>query len=766
LLLSAYAQTDAPNAVSSVEKEASGIQIAEARGATRIEVCAGNILRVRYSPTGSFSTTQTPMVLPVQWPATDWSTQSSEDNVTLATSELHVEIARKDGAIAFLDRDGKKLFEQTSLRMWPVEVNGEKTFHAELFSNLWGSEEGFYGLGQHQAGAWNYRGESVELSQDNTNISVPFVLSSRGYGIFWNTASRGRFNNRFLNALYWSAEVADEVDYYFFYGPEFDRLIGAYRELTGAPPLFGKWAYGFWQCKNRYKTQQEILGVAQRYREMHIPVDDIVQDWFWWGKMGDHIFNKDYPDPKGMVDELHREHFHLMISVWPFFEPPSANYDEFVKRHLYIAPANGPITNAKGHILYDPFGAAGRALYWEKMKKALFDIGVDAWWLDTTEPETEAHEDNRIVFSQTALGSGARYANAFPLMTTKAVYDGQRAASDEKRVFILTRSGFAGMQRNAAAVWSGDINGDWVFFRKQIPAGLNYSVSGLPYWTTDIGGFVSGDPNDEGYRELFVRWFQFGVFNAILRVHGTRTTNQNELWSYGPDAQKILVAFDTLRYRLLPYIYSVAWQTTAHAYTPMRPLVMDYRTDVRAANVADEFSYGPAFLVGPVTNPGARQREMYLPGARWYDFWSGKAVDGGVTAVVDAPLDREPLFVKAGTILPLGPELEWSMEKTADPLEIRVYAGSDGDFTLYEDEGDSYRYEKGAHAEIAFHWDDSRHTLAIGPRQGSFPGMLQERKLQVLLVAPDHGVGISTSPHPDKLVTYKGESLQVELNGK
>lgn len=347
-------------------------------------------------------------------------------------------------------------------------------------------------------------------------------------------------------------------------------------------------------------------------------------------------------------------------------------------------------------------------------------------------------------------------------MTTGAVYDGQRAASDQKRVFILSRSAFAGEQRNAATVWSGDINSDWVFLRRQIPAGLNYSVSGLPYWTTDIGGFVSGNPDDPSYRELFIRWFQFGTFNPILRVHGTRSTDQNELWSYGAEAQKILVRFDTLRYRLLPYIYSLAWMTTSEGYTPMRPLVMDFRTDVRAANIGNQFMYGPAILVNPVTEPGATSRSVYLPQARWYDFWSGSSSEGGRRIEAEAPLDRLPLYVRAGSILPLGPEMEWSTEKAADPIELRVYPGADGDFTLYEDENDNYNYEKGTHAEIPIHWNDAEHALTIGARHGEFPGMLRERKFQVVVVRADHGVSVEPTSAPDQVVSYSGAAVTVK----
>jgi alpha-D-xyloside xylohydrolase len=341
------------------------------------------------------------------------------------------------------------------------------------------------------------------------------------------------------------------------------------------------------------------------------------------------------------------------------------------------------------------------------------------------------------------------------------VYQGQRGASDQKRVFILSRSAFAGSQRNGVTAWSGDINSDWLSYRRQIPAGLNFALSGIPYWTTDIGGFVFGSPTDPAFRELFIRWFQFGTFNPVLRVHGTRSPDENELWSYGPEAQKTLVAFDRLRYRMLPYIYSLAWKTTSSGYTLMRPLVMDFRTDVRAQNTGNQFMFGPAFLVNPVTEPSADSRQVYLPDAKWFDFWSGQVQQGGHAIEAAAPIDRLPLYVRAGSILPLGPEMEWSTEKPEDPIELRVYPGADGDFTLYEDENDGYNYEKGVYATVPLHWDDAQHTLTIGDRKGEFPGMLQRRTFRVVVVGEGHGAGISPEDKPDQVVRYAGKSLGV-----
>jgi len=716
------------NPVKSADPLPDGVLLTLDGGYLRLQVCSDSIIHIVYSPDRNIPAHPDFLVVKKEWAKAPFTLRSDDPKLlTLATSQLTLEVTRADSSIVFYDSARHKLTQENTRTLTPTEVNGERTLHSERFTNMWDTQEAFYGLGQHQAGVWNYRGEDVALAQDNTNIS----------------------------------EVADSIDYYFLYGPDFDKIIAAYRELTGQAPLFGKWAYGFWQCKNRYDSQPELESIAQKYRDLHIPLDNIVQDWFWWNTMGEPVFNKNYPDPKGMIEKLHTLHVHLMISVWPFFRPGSSVYTDLDKRGFLIDRTKVAGFHPAGMALYDAFNPEARNYYWKLMNEALFRIGVDAWWLDTTEPETEGRETNLLVTNRIALGNGARYANEYPLLTTTAVYQGQRAASDQKRVFILSRSGSTGIQRNAAAMWSGDVDPNWETFRRQIPAGLNFSLSGLPYWTTDIGGFVSANPDDPAYRELFIRWFEFGTFCPIFRVHGTRTTNQNELWSYGSEAQKTLVSFDKLRYRLMPYIYSLAWKTTNEGYTVMRPLVMDFRGDTRAQNVGDQFLFGPAVLVNPVTEPGASSRHLYLPDAKWFDFWTGTVVAGPRAIDAPAPIDRIPLYVRAGSILPIGPEVEFAAEKSADPLEIRVYPGAKGSFTLYEDENDNYNYEKGAFSTIPFLWDDATHVLTIGERAGSFPGMLASRTFHIIFAGTNHGIGADFTEHPDKTVTYAGKQILV-----
>ncbi|HEY9140591.1 MAG TPA: glycoside hydrolase family 31 protein [Bryobacteraceae bacterium] len=758
----AGAQWIPQNAVTSFEKQADGVVFTMQTGALRVLVSTDSIFHVTYAPTATFSNRPDYVIVKTSWPAVPFTVAETPRAVLISTARMRVAVNRRDGTLAYADASGSPLVQEGPNTLTPVTVNGEKTYHAEAFIGLWGSTEAFYGLGQHQAGVWNYHGESVDIAQDNTNISVPMLLSSKGYGIFWNNTSRSRFNNRFVHAMYITSEAADDIDYYFFYGPDFDKIIAGYRELTGQVPMFGRWAYGFWQCKNKYKTQQELLAVAHKYRGLHIPADNIVQDWFWWTTMGSFKFSDKYPDPKGMIDDLHAIHFHLMISVWPYFYPGSDVYADMDRKGYFIDRTKVGAYHPKGSALYDATNPAARKYYWNLIDNSLFKIGADAWWMDTTEPETEGREDNVMATNHVFAGNGARYANIFPLMTTEGVYEGQRAASDQKRVFILSRSAFAGAQRYAVTAWSGDVNSDWETLRRQIPAGLNYSLSGLPYWTTDIGGFTEGNPNDPAYRELFIRWFQFGTFCPIFRVHGTRSNDQNELWSYGPEAQRILTAYDTLRYELMPYTYSVAWKTTSDAYTPMRPLVMDFRTDPRAENIGDQFLYGPSILVNPVTEPDATTRHLYLPKAEWYDFWTGKTIEGG--KAIDAPvtLDRIPLYVRAGSVVPIGPDEEWAAEKPADPIELRIYRGADASFILYEDQNDTYNYEKGICATIPIEWNQAAQTLTIGDRHGSYPGMPNSRQFKVVFVTENHGAGIGPTASADREVMYTGKAVTLK----
>jgi len=563
-------------------------------------------------------------------------------------------------------------------------------------------------------------------------------------------------------AFVWSSEAGNAVDYYVMYGPQPDQAISAYRQLTGTVPMFAKWTWGFWQCKERYQSQDELLGVLSEYRKRNIPLDGIIQDWQYWkvGQWGSHEFDSQrYPDPAAMVKAVHDSNAHIIISIWPRFDSGTECFDEMNKAGALYPPVyNNVFPKGEGK-WYDPFNPKGRQLYWKLVNDKLGKLGFDGWWLDACEAELGG-EWGQMRNLKTAAGSGTTVFNAYPLMHTTGVYQGQRADIPQKRVFILARSAYAGQQRNGVVTWSGDIQGNWKVFAAQILAGLNFSASGIPYWNTDIGGFFGGDPADAKYAELFTRWFQFGTFCPMFRVHGTG--KGKELWRFDEATQKILIDYDRLRYHLLPYIYSIAWQVTSNDYTMMRPLVMDFQHDARVYNIADQYMFGPAIMANPVIHAGASSRKVYLPeGSLWYDFWMGQSHAGGQTVDTAAPIETMPLFVRAGSIIPYGPAVQYANEKPADAIELRIYPGANGEFTLYEDEGDNYNYERGVYSVIPIRWNEQTRELTIGDRKGKFSGMVKERTFRIVWVSSDHGTGIALAKAADTEVHYNGKAVKI-----
>jgi len=583
----------------------------------------------------------------------------------------------------------------------------------------------------------------------------------------------------------WS-EVGDGIDYYFVYGPELDKVVAGYRRITGPAPMIPRWALGLWQSRQRYETAKASLDVVDGFRLRGIPFDNIVQDWFYWKEdsWGSHEFDKTrFPDPDAWVRAIHEKHVRLMISVWGKFYPGTKNFEAMRSQgFLYGLNLTEGLRDWVGdggypYTFYDAFNPEAGKLFWSQMEQSLFRKKVDAWWLDAPEPDllpTPTLDGQRTHMHPTALGSGSRMLNAYSLANSKTVYEGQRSVAPDQRVFILTRSAFAGNQHYGAAVWSGDISSTWTALRMQIPAGLGLSVSGIPYWTMDIGGFsvparfAAEHPtaeDTEEWRELNVRWFQFGAFVPLLRVHGEAP--KREMWELGGESHPAYQAelkFDRIRYRLLPYMYSLAGAVTHEGGTIMRPLVMDFRADGKALNVTDQYLFGPAFLVSPVTTYKARSRAVYLPSAAsWYDFWTGTNLTGGQTIEASAPYDSMPIHVKAGSILPTGPEIAYTDEKPADPIVLWVYAGADGEFTLYEDDGVTYGYEKGACTRILIRWNDAARTLTIAKREGSFTGMQKERTFEVILVSKAKPVGFSFAPKADKSVRYDGTPVELKL---
>jgi alpha-D-xyloside xylohydrolase len=502
-------------------------------------------------------------------------------------------------------------------------------------------------------------GKSLRLLQENMHVGVPVILSSKGYLLFWDNpaVTQVDIGKTDRGTLAWQSEAGSGIDYYVALGPEPDRAIAGYRWLTGAAPLFPYWSWGFWQSRERYKTQAEILDIVHQYRERHIPLDGIIQDWQYWAPLnqetaengwGSHIFDASrYPDPAGMVKELHDEHAHLMIVSWAKFDVTNKgvsipNLKELEAVKGVYEPAIPYVYPPGRGKWYDPFNDEARRVYWSQLNRNLFSLGVDAWWLDASEAELSGNWGEYRDF-KTAKGPGAVVYNAYPLEHTRTIYEGQRSATDRKRVFILTRASYAGQQRNAAVTWSGDIRSSWKVLQEQIPAGLNFVASGVPYWNTDICGFFGNDPDDPKFTELCTRWYQFGSFTPMFRVHGTN--KPKEVWRFDAATQATLTDIIRLRYHLLPYIYSTSWRVTHEGYTLMRPLVMDFRTDKVARASADQFMFGPSLLINPVTTAGATSRQVYLPGkSPWIDFWSGESVSGGKTIEAAAPITRMPIY--------------------------------------------------------------------------------------------------------------------------
>jgi alpha-D-xyloside xylohydrolase len=584
-----------------------------------------------------------------------------------------------------------------------------------------------------------------------------------------------------IDTSFWS-QVGDGLDYTFVYGPSMDQVIEGYRFLTGQATMLPNWAFGLWQSRQRYETAGQSIDVVKQFRQRQIPFDNIVQDWMYWrpDSWGSHDFEASrFPDPEGWVKSLHALHAHLMISVWGKFNPNTNNAKEMdAKGYLYQLNLKENVKDWIGqpYTFYDAFNPAARKLFWSQINTHLFSKGIDAWWMDATEPDLlpspPTLEGQQTHMNPTYLGTGSRMLNGYALVNSLGVYSGQREAAPNQRIFILTRSGFAGEQRYSAVTWSGDTTSTWTAMAKQIPAGLGASISGLPYWTMDTGGYTmqnrfSQEPmtaaDEEEWRELNARWFELSTFTPILRVHGE--LRPREMWALGETspAYNAELQFDRLRYALMPYIYSLAGWTTQRGYTMMRQLVMDFPADRTAREQSDEFMFGPALLVAPITGYKQRERSLYLPAAAaWYDFWTGQTVDAGrITAA--APYDRIPVFVRAGSVIPYAPPMQYVGEKPNDPITLYVYAGANGQFALYEDQGTTFDYEKGEFSLIPIQWDDHSGTLTIGPRTGSFDGMMASRTFQIVLVTRQHPAGFSLTPSPQRSVLYSGAELRLKL---
>ncbi len=789
----------------------------------------------------------------------------SPSKLEVKTAKMTVSLDKQTGKLSYADKAGKVfLTEKAGARKITAStIQGESCFAVEQ-GFVSPADESIFGLGQFQDGQYNLKNVARRLTQVNTQIAIPFIYSSKGYGLLWHQYGLTDFNpadnvialekqqqhtdgnsqmaevtttsgtqrvsqnqslyqgkltvpadgeySLFLDlgdmgnrhfvvidgkpcidqsnmwlpptagtlvnlkagehqvqvlckanntpVLSWKrcddqttfrSPVAQAIDYVVFYGPSADNVIATYRNLSGNAPMFPKWAYGFWQCRERYTSGKHLVETVKEFRKRNLPMDAIVQDWQYWGNRGwgvPQFDEQNYPNPAGFIKELHDLNAHFNISIWSNPDKNSAIGKAYVEKNRFI-PDNKWL---------DYFNPETRKEYWNTLKENMFDNGVDSWWMDAVEPENDA-----LKGTKTFAGLGDFYRLTYPLMVSRAVYEGQRGASSDKRVCILTRSAFSGQQRYGVINWSGDIGGTWDTYKRQIVAGLNYTITGFPYWTTDIGGFFRpgrSQYTDEKYHDLLTRWYQWGAMSPIFRMHGYQT--ETEPWKYGQKVEENMRKILNMRYRLLPYIYSEAWQVTKNGSTMMRPLVMDFNGDTAAVNREYQYMFGKSILTVPVTEPGVTQWKVYLPkSAGWYDFWTGKHFAGGRTVETDAPLDKIPLFVKAGSIVPMGKAIQYSGEKS-DTLEIRVYKGADGRFDLYEDEGDNYNYEKGKYSIISFFWNEKTRSLTVGNKQGDYPGSLKKRIFTVVLVDETKGFGIDRDA-VGKKVLYQGKQIKVSL---
>ncbi len=915
-----------------------GISVATPGGSVRLKVVGDKIIRVSASPEKSFPADSSLIVIP-QESKPRYKTGEKGRYAWVETSAVKATVDKKTGEVTFFDNKGKKILQEAERTFKPITVENTDAYTVSQRFRSLDDNEGIYGLGQHQSNEFNYKGKNEELFQYNTKVSVPFVVSTGGYGILWDSYSLCRWGNpedysqlgdifklydkngkagnltgtyiaadgktivreepkiyfehlirgdlghvvnlprdfnyagakvsyegelepsvsgeynfimyysgyqtiyidnkkvvdrRWRTAwnpnsykfsvklekgkrvpvkiewepnggvaycglraykpvddstrkqMSWWGEMQDMVDYYFVYGTDMDDVISGYRTLTGKSQIMPKWAMGYWQSREKYNTQEEVLSTITEFRKRNIPIDNIVIDWLHWKQdsWGSHEFDPErFPNPKAMVDSIHSLNGRVMVSVWPKFYASTEHYKEFDRNGwMYQGAIRDDIHDwvGPGYLgsFYDAYHPEARKLFWSQMNDHYMPLGIDAWWMDASEPNIRDCTDlqyRKDLTTPTALGPSAKYFNAYALMNAEAIYNGQRGVDPDKRVFLLTRSGFAGLQRYSTATWSGDIATRWEDMESQISAGLNFAMSGIPYWTMDIGGFCVEDRyvaaqtlfNEKGienddlkeWRELNTRWYQFGCFAPLFRAHGQWPFR--EVFNIAPEshpAYKSIVAYTKLRYNLMPYIYSLAGMTHFDDYTIMRPMVMDFTSDTYSRDIKDQYMFGPALLVAPVCEYGARSRSVYLPeGEQWYDFYTGAAVAAGKNVTVDAPYERMPLFVRGGSIVPFGGDIQSTAEESKEPLTLYVYAGRDGSFSLYEDEGTNYNYEKGLCSHIQLSYDDSKSVLTISDRKGEFPGMKNERTLKIVKID-----GKQSQPKA-KTVHYAGKELSINI---
>ena len=720
------------------------------------------------------------------------------------SSELTVKLDPEMKSLTFMTNKGKVLLKEKGwslIRKNLDEFEVSQTFALD-------KDEAIYGLGTIQNGKMNRRGEKKRMEQSNLEDFQNVLQSIKGWGLYWENYSPTLFEDN-ANGMTFTSEAGQGIDYYFMYGGSTDGVIAQMRYLSGDVPMFPLWTYGYWQSKERYKTARETEGIVDQYRTLNVPLDGIIQDWQYWGS--NYLWNamdflaEDFSNGKQMIQNVHQKHAHFMISIWASFGPMTQQFRELNEKGLLLPietwPQSGishvwpPIMKyPSGVKVYDAFSPVARDIYW-KYLKTLYDYGTDAWWMDSTDPDFFNPKESDYAHPVTG-GTWRSLRNAFPLETVRGIYQSQRKDDRGKRVFIMTRSSYAGQQHYGSNMWSGDVNSSWDMLRKQVPAGLSFTLTGNPNFNTDIGGFFCGSYNTRGsgsapknpqFQELYVRWMQYGLFCPVFRSHGADAPR--EIWQFGQKGEPVFDAIEKqirLRYRLIPYLYSIAWQVTSNNDSYMRPLFADFAADKKVWNMTDEFLFGHNVLACPIVNPQYTEEKIirtnamtgwdrhegnsekgkvnsvdfsatktatkYLPkGADWYYFWTNKRFKGGQNVTIETTFNDVPMFVRAGSILPLGPEMQYVGEKSWDNLELRVYPGANGTFTLYEDEGDNYNYEKGVYSTITIKWNDKSRSLTIGKRQGDYPGMLKSRQFTIVL--PDGTTQTATYDGTEKTIS-------------
>lgn len=940
LPMSLFAQVRTEGEMPHIHHTDSTVTVRPARGGqmVRLQPMTENIVRVTITPDKVFPKDSSLMIVLRSWELPMYKATQDLREAVVKTSKVTAKVNLVDGRVSFLRADGTPLIaEHRPTRSFtPIMVEGTHAY-TTCYSFMSGNEdEALYGLGQHQADEFNYKGRSEELFQYNTKVSVPFIVSTHGYGILWDSYSMGRVGDpreyaqlhraltlynkkgqvggltgtyrhrqmkeplvRREDSLYfenlktiknlpkevplygaevtyegwmeahesgvhnfllyyagyvsvyvddrlvvperwrtaWNPngykfclsmekgkrvklriewrpdggesycglrvltprtdeernrltiwnEMEEQIDYYLIAGETMDEVISGYRTLTGKAPVMPRWAMGYWQSRERYKTQKEVTETLDEFRSRGLPIDNIVQDWSYWPEdaWGSHEFDSSrFPNPQGMVDEVHEKNARLMISVWPKFYASTDHYKEFDRQGwMYQQAVKDSIRDwiGTGYIgsFYDAYSYGARKLFWEQLRDHLYPLGIDAWWMDASEPNVRDCTDmeyRKSLCGPTALGPSTQYFNAYALMNAHAIYTGLRKEDADRRVFQLTRSGFAGLQRYSTATWSGDIASRWEDLKAQIPAGINFSLSGIPFWTMDIGGFCvenryvnayndylrSGKESNtlDEWRELNTRWFQFGALCPLFRSHGQYP--YREPWHIAPqghEAYESMAYYLELRYKLMPYLYSLVGAVHYKDYTLMRALAMDFTTDTETYDIGDQYMLGPSLMVAPVYEYKARSRRVYLPKGRiWYDFYTGHRYMGGQTLEkADAPYGRIPLYVPSGSILVTGEPLQYTAGMKSDTLTIHIYQGTNGAFTYFEDNGVTYAYERGEYLLIPFFYDEKKQTLLIGAQQGDYPEAVKERTLHILCTSAN---GVAQKV---KTLTYKGKEVKVKF---